>query len=168
MTSTREPSPSLWPLSRSECLDLLATTTVGRVSLMVDQRPQIFPVNYVLDGDTVLFRTAEGTILSHAGLSSVAFEVDRIDESHHTGWSVLVHGRADNITDAVDLGARSPGPMVRHPSPGHHGPAAAGPLSRALTSTARLAGAQPAGLRTRLPPTAGPFPVWPRDATRSS
>jgi nitroimidazol reductase NimA-like FMN-containing flavoprotein (pyridoxamine 5'-phosphate oxidase superfamily) len=102
MTSTREPSPSLWPLSRSECLDLLATTTVGRVALMVDQRPQIFPVNYVLDGDTVLFRTAEGTILSHAGLSSVAFEVDRIDESHHTGWSVLVHGRADNITDAVD------------------------------------------------------------------
>src|SRR6266568_6298955 len=102
MASTREGSSRLWALSRSECRDLLATTTGGRVALVADGRPQIFPVNYVLDGDSVLFRTAEGTILSHAGLTNVAFEVDRIDESSHTGWSVLVHGRADDITDAID------------------------------------------------------------------
>jgi nitroimidazol reductase NimA-like FMN-containing flavoprotein (pyridoxamine 5'-phosphate oxidase superfamily) len=89
-------------LSRAECIDRLASAHVGRLAFTVDGRPEIFPINYALDGETVLFRTAEGTVLSHAGLREVAFEVDHIDEESRTGWSVVVHGHADDIADAID------------------------------------------------------------------
>jgi nitroimidazol reductase NimA-like FMN-containing flavoprotein (pyridoxamine 5'-phosphate oxidase superfamily) len=94
--------PSLELMSRSECLDRLAEARVGRLAFVVDHRPEIFPINYALDGETVLFRTAEGTVLSHAGLREVAFEVDHIDEDTQTGWSVVVQGHADDIADAID------------------------------------------------------------------
>jgi nitroimidazol reductase NimA-like FMN-containing flavoprotein (pyridoxamine 5'-phosphate oxidase superfamily) len=94
--------PSLEPLGRAECLDLLSRAQVGRVAVVVDGHPEIFPVNYALDGDSVLFRTGEGTVLTHAGLTQVAFEVDHIDASTRSGWSVLVQGQADDIGDAID------------------------------------------------------------------
>ena len=90
------------PLGRGECLDLLATASVGRVGLLVDGLPEILPVNYALDGETVLFRTAEGTVLTQASMEVVAFEVDRIDEIDQSGWSVLVQGVAHDIGDAID------------------------------------------------------------------
>ena len=40
--------------------------SVGRLGLLVDGRPEVLPVNYALDGETVLFRTAEGTVLNQA------------------------------------------------------------------------------------------------------
>ena len=41
----QEGTASLEELSRSDCLNLLATTTVGRIALIVDDAPQVFPVN---------------------------------------------------------------------------------------------------------------------------
>jgi uncharacterized protein len=93
---------SLEELSRSECLALLATATVGRVGLLVADLPEILPVNYALDGDTVLFRTAEASVLNQASLTVVAFEVDQIDPTAQTGWSVLVQGTTRDIGDAID------------------------------------------------------------------
>lgn len=89
-------------LGRSECLNFLATANVGRVGLLVDGRPEVLPVNYALDGESVLFRTAEGTVLNQAALSVVAFEVDHLDDADHSGWSVLVQGTAHDIGDAID------------------------------------------------------------------
>jgi nitroimidazol reductase NimA-like FMN-containing flavoprotein (pyridoxamine 5'-phosphate oxidase superfamily) len=89
-------------LGRAECLELLALVRVGRLGLIVDGRPEILPVNYILDGDSVLFRTSESSVLNGASLSQVAFEVDHIDESARSGWSVMVHGRADDIGNAID------------------------------------------------------------------
>jgi nitroimidazol reductase NimA-like FMN-containing flavoprotein (pyridoxamine 5'-phosphate oxidase superfamily) len=93
---------SLEELSRADCLGLLATASVGRVGLLVDGRPEVLPVNYALDGDTVLFRTAEGTVLNQAAFSVVAFEVDHVDEATRIGWSVMVQGGATYIGDAID------------------------------------------------------------------
>ncbi len=93
---------SLEELSRTECLGLLATASVGRLGLLVDGRPEVLPVNYALDGDTVLFRTAEGTVLNQAAFSVVAFEVDHVDEATRIGWSVMVQGGATYIGDAID------------------------------------------------------------------
>jgi nitroimidazol reductase NimA-like FMN-containing flavoprotein (pyridoxamine 5'-phosphate oxidase superfamily) len=105
MTSL-DPSPNviatLEDLGRAECLDLLATATVGRVGLLVDGRPEILPVNYALDGDSVLFRTAEGAVLNQASLTIVAFEVDELDPAMQSGWSVLMQGAARDIGDAID------------------------------------------------------------------
>lgn len=89
-------------LGRTECLNLLALAQVGRVGIVVNEQPQILPVNYALDGDAILFRTAEGSVLNQASMRNVAFEVDRIDETTQTGWSVLVQGHADDIGDTID------------------------------------------------------------------
>jgi nitroimidazol reductase NimA-like FMN-containing flavoprotein (pyridoxamine 5'-phosphate oxidase superfamily) len=105
MTSPdRDPNliASLEELGRPQCLELLATVAVGRVGLLVDGRPEVLPVNYALDGDTILFRTTEGTVLNQASFAVVAFEVDYLDPGDHSGWSVLVQGIARDIGDAID------------------------------------------------------------------
>jgi nitroimidazol reductase NimA-like FMN-containing flavoprotein (pyridoxamine 5'-phosphate oxidase superfamily) len=105
MTSP-DPEPGLTAtfeeLGRTDCLELLATATVGRVGLLVDDRPEVLPVNFALDGDTIVFRTAEGTVLNQASLTLVAFEVDWLDPADHSGWSVLLQGTARDIGDAID------------------------------------------------------------------
>ena len=93
---------SLETLSKGECLELLASASVARVGLVVDGRPLVLPVNYALDGNTIVFRTAEGTVLNEAALRDIAVEVDQIDEATHTGWSVLVQGVAQDVSEAVD------------------------------------------------------------------
>ena len=90
------------PLDRDECLRLLGTAVVGRIGLVVDGRPVILPVNFALDGDKVVFRTAEGTVLTQTSMAPVAFEVDHVDEAGRVGWSVLVRGVARDIGDALD------------------------------------------------------------------
>ena len=74
----------------------LRTETIGRVAVMVDGHPEIFPVNYAVDehGD-IFFRTDPGTKLDAvASAPTVAFEIDGLDEEHRLGWSVLVVGPA--------------------------------------------------------------------------
>ena len=93
---------TLEELSREECFALLATVALGRVGLLVDGKPEILPVNYVVEGSAVVFRTSADSVLNQVALQVVAFEVDRIDESAHTGWSVLVQGVAQDVSSAID------------------------------------------------------------------
>jgi nitroimidazol reductase NimA-like FMN-containing flavoprotein (pyridoxamine 5'-phosphate oxidase superfamily) len=85
-----------------ECLELLRTQQVGRLAVVTPNGPAIFPVNYALGGDRVVFRTDAGTKLDHATLQRVAFEIDAIDAAHGTGWSVVVEGVGTEITAAID------------------------------------------------------------------
>ena len=74
-----------------ECWDLLAGVTLGRLVTSVDGRPEIFPINYVVQRRTVLFRTAEGTKLVSTAINNrVLFEAD--DHNVAEGWSVIVEG----------------------------------------------------------------------------
>ena len=93
---------SMVELDEAECLRLLASTTVGRVGFVVDGRPLVLPVNYAVDGRTVVFRTGEGTVLNRTALQMIAFEVDKIDDETHTGWSVLAQGVAQDVGTAID------------------------------------------------------------------
>lgn len=93
---------TLTALAEDECWQLLASAEVGRVGLLVRDRPEVLPVNYILDGEAVLFRTAEGTVLNEAASEVVAFEVDQLDTVTRAGWSVLVQGSAEDISDSVD------------------------------------------------------------------
>ncbi len=93
---------SMEELDEAECLRLLASTTVGRVGFVVDGRPLVLPVNYAVDGHTVVFRTGEGTVLNRTALQMIAFEVDKIDDETHTGWSVLAQGVAQDVGTAID------------------------------------------------------------------
>jgi hypothetical protein len=85
-------------LTREQCVELLAGEEVGRLAVVIGARPEILPVNYVLDGDGVVIRTAEGSKF-HAVASGapVAFEIDAVDRRRRTGWSVVVHGIAHEV-----------------------------------------------------------------------
>jgi nitroimidazol reductase NimA-like FMN-containing flavoprotein (pyridoxamine 5'-phosphate oxidase superfamily) len=88
-------------LEREECLRLAASQSVGRLAVTVDDHasPLVVPVNYVLDRDVVVFRSGPGAKLHALRETPVSFEVDLIDASHRTGWSVLFRGIAYQATD---------------------------------------------------------------------
>jgi len=91
-------------LSKSECFELLSGERLGRVAVLDDHGPVIFPVNFVLDRHMVVFRTDEGTKLDAACRGGrVAFEIDGTDAAARTGWSVLVRGEATEVTDPAEL-----------------------------------------------------------------
>lgn len=103
MNTTIDRRTHLEVLDRDECVHLLARTHLGRLAIVVDGRPLVFPVNYAMDGDAIVFRTAEGTKLHGAAEHEVAFEIDAFDAAYHGGWSVLVVGVGEQIHDAEDL-----------------------------------------------------------------
>jgi len=89
-------------LSENECIQLLQSRDIGRLALVVDGRPKIFPVNYLFEDGVVVFRSSAGLKLEHSPMTSVAFEVDESDPQTGLAWSVVVEGVAQRITDAVD------------------------------------------------------------------
>jgi uncharacterized protein len=93
-------------LNVDECMRLLTSHVprVGRLAFVVGNRPVILPVNYVFHEGSVVFRSDAGAKLSAASEAAhVAFEVDQIDTTWEEGWSVLVQGRAEAVTDPDEL-----------------------------------------------------------------
>jgi len=91
-------------LSPEQCRDLLRRATVGRVAVTVAALPAIFPVNYTVLDDQIVFRTGEGTKLRAAlERAVVAFQIDHIDESTGTGWSVMAVGLAEELSDPEEI-----------------------------------------------------------------
>jgi nitroimidazol reductase NimA-like FMN-containing flavoprotein (pyridoxamine 5'-phosphate oxidase superfamily) len=89
-------------LSEHECWDLLKSVALGRLVTSVDDRPEIFPVNFVVQRRTVLFRTAEGTkLISTAINNHVVFEAD--EHNVVEGWSVIVKGVARSLRTNEEL-----------------------------------------------------------------
>lgn len=85
-------------IEEKECWELLANHNLGRVAVVVEgDYPHVVPVNYVLVGRTILFRSDAGTKLAAVHRSRVAFEVDEFDLAHEAGWSVVVRGAAQEI-----------------------------------------------------------------------
>ncbi len=104
MTSTPDTRTGLETLSTDECWRLLGEHEVGRLAVSINHHPDIFPVNYRVQDETILVHTGAGLKLAAATLGpSVAFEVDVIDEERHTGWSVVVHGPAVEVTALDEL-----------------------------------------------------------------
>lgn len=89
-------------LSEDESWHRLAGVALGRVATSLAGQPEIFPVNFVVQNRTVLFRTAEGTKLFDIVTNDkVAFEVDDHDAVH--GWSVVVKGRAHVLSTRAEI-----------------------------------------------------------------
>lgn len=87
-----------------ECWLLLGQAEVGRLAVAIRNRPDIFPVNYAVDGESIVINTAPGTKLAAAVLGrAVAFEVDLIDPETRTAWSVVVKGTAQEVTKLEEL-----------------------------------------------------------------
>lgn len=95
-------------LSRSECLQLLAATDVGRLAISGprDRPPVIRPVSYTFDerSQSIVFRTVLGS--KFRGLlvmEQAAFEIDGIDPGDRTAWSVIVSGVTEEITSRDEI-----------------------------------------------------------------
>lgn len=89
-------------LPLSDCWDLLAGVSLGRLVTSVDGNPAIFPVNFAVQNRTILFRTAQGTkLVSTAINNNVLFEADDHDDKQ--GWSVIVAGTARSLRDEDEI-----------------------------------------------------------------
>jgi uncharacterized protein len=101
-----EQATRLVTLDRAECLRLLASTTLGRLAINAPGwPPMIRPVNYAFDerSQSVVFRSGAGsklTALLHA--ERVAFEIDGADPVHRLGWSVIVVGPVEAVTNPAE------------------------------------------------------------------
>jgi nitroimidazol reductase NimA-like FMN-containing flavoprotein (pyridoxamine 5'-phosphate oxidase superfamily) len=91
-------------LSESESETLLRAGVTGRVAVSTPRGPHIVPVNYSVVGDLVVLRTSPYSVVgTHAHGTTVAFEADAFDHSRQRGWSVLVRGLAEVVTDPRTL-----------------------------------------------------------------
>lgn len=85
-------------LTEQECLQLLASHSVGRIAVSIpNDGPLVVPVNYTVGHGVILFRSAYGTKLRALPSRPVSFQVDDVDSVGRTGWSILVRGRAQEI-----------------------------------------------------------------------
>ena len=105
MPAWADPRPGqVGELTRAECFELLASAPLGRVAVTDDLGPVVFPVSFVLDRHTVVFRTEAGTKLDAASRGSrVCFEADGIDVAALAGWSVIVRGEITEVTEESEL-----------------------------------------------------------------
>jgi nitroimidazol reductase NimA-like FMN-containing flavoprotein (pyridoxamine 5'-phosphate oxidase superfamily) len=94
-------------LGREECLRLLASETLGRLAISLrSEVPMIRPVNYVFDerSQSIVFRTDFGSKFQGILVSAkAAFEVDSVDRVRRTGWSVIVTGSVEKVSNHLEL-----------------------------------------------------------------
>lgn len=89
-------------LEHAECLRLLGGASIGRVAFTADALPAVRPVNFVLCGNRIVFRTRPGSRLDAAMRNAiVAFEADDYDQVTHTGWCVTTVGQVSMVDDPV-------------------------------------------------------------------
>lgn len=123
---------STMAMSASDCWDRLRHTTLGRLAVISDNAPDIFPVNYAVEHSSIVLRTGDGTkVEAIAANPQVAFEIDGIDPaavgtesgggvesgggsesgdasgtddaSGAVAWSVVLRGEAKEITRPEEL-----------------------------------------------------------------
>ncbi|MFF0073162.1 helix-turn-helix domain-containing protein [Streptomyces sp. NPDC005494] len=104
--------PQLVELSVEECWGLIGGHGVGRVVVSSENRPAVYPVNYITVGNRIAFRTSPASGPAQTAGEETAFEVDHIDDAFSRGWSVLVVGEARAVTDppTAELLQREAGP----------------------------------------------------------
>ena len=104
----RRPVVTRRAVAAEEALSLLADggQHVGRLVLTVNGVPVVYPLNFAVDGDAIVFRTQVGAKLSAITRSMATFEVDDIDGSGE-GWTVAFEGLAQEVLDADSEGLRA-------------------------------------------------------------
>lgn len=86
-------------LSAAACWALLRDTEIGRIALQGADDIEIFPINFVVDGGSIVFRTAGGTKLTLIGEGArCTFEADGVDDSARLAWSVVLKGSVRPVT----------------------------------------------------------------------
>ncbi|GLX95518.1 pyridoxamine 5'-phosphate oxidase family protein [Herbidospora sp. NBRC 101105] len=113
MNAERETGAStLEELTEQECYERIEPGGIGRVAFGGAPGPTVFPVNYRLIDGQVVFRIRKGGTMDQSLQSGIddlevkiAFQIDRIDEQNHEGWSVLIQGPAHHVSEDELRGA---------------------------------------------------------------
>jgi len=91
-------------LTADQCWQLLRSRDLGRIAASAAGTVDIFAINYAVDGETIIFRTAPGTKLLELAINDrVAFEID--DHGEAEAWSVVVKGRAERVQRQSEMDA---------------------------------------------------------------
>jgi len=113
------PADPLAVLTEDESWARLTSQELGRLVTRVGDLIDVFPVNYIVDSGTILFRTAEGSKLVELTVhDEVLFEVD--DHTDSDAWSVVVRGHArrlatsDEVAEADGLPLRPWVPTLKY------------------------------------------------------
>jgi uncharacterized protein len=85
-------------MTTEECWEMLRANEFGRLAFHLAGEVHLTPINYAVDHDTLLFRTAEGSKLLGVVMNpDVAFEIDEFDEHH--ARSVVIRGVARKLEE---------------------------------------------------------------------
>jgi nitroimidazol reductase NimA-like FMN-containing flavoprotein (pyridoxamine 5'-phosphate oxidase superfamily) len=92
-------------MTPDECRQRLQSRGVGRIGVLADRMVEIYPVNYVVDGDDVVVRVRRGGQIDVGSQEGawVALQIDHADARYHEGWGVLVHGHCTHVDDPDEL-----------------------------------------------------------------
>jgi hypothetical protein len=97
--------PETAQLPPEECWRLLQGASVGRLAVWVKDHPEIFPINFKVHRESLVFRTGAGTKLASALGQMVAFEADGANTDAGVAWSVVVKGSATALAHTPELDA---------------------------------------------------------------
>ncbi len=87
-----------------DCLRLLDSVPVGRIGFFADGEIVILPVNHLVDGQDVIFRTGAGSKLSSVSNKNlVGFEADAYDARTRSGWSVVISGFTEIVESDEEI-----------------------------------------------------------------
>jgi len=85
-------------MTDEECWEFLRSQEFGRLAFHLAEQVHITPINYAVDGETLLFRTAEGSKLLAVVMNpDIAFEADQYDED--SAVSVILRGTARQLDE---------------------------------------------------------------------
>lgn len=91
-------------LDVTDCWSYLRASAIGRLAVIGDDAPEIFPVNYSVEHSAIVFRSAEGgKVDAIRARPRVAFEIDEFEPATNTAWSVVIKGTAKEINDPEEL-----------------------------------------------------------------
>ncbi|WP_090820794.1 pyridoxamine 5'-phosphate oxidase family protein [Arthrobacter sp. yr096] len=91
-------------LSVHDCWKYLQSVSIGRIALINGEEPEIFPMNFVPNYGTVLFRTGPGTKLDALREGAViALEADGFNRYGTVAWSVILKGSPEFVTQPEDI-----------------------------------------------------------------
>jgi nitroimidazol reductase NimA-like FMN-containing flavoprotein (pyridoxamine 5'-phosphate oxidase superfamily) len=99
MSATRQfDSSGLEILDTDESLRLISSVPIGRLVFTLGGLPAVRLINFLVDGDTIVFATGAGDKYRAAQRGDVvAFEADELDAERHLGWTVTVIGHLSVI-----------------------------------------------------------------------
>lgn len=94
-------------LGAEECWHLVGSKGVGRIGFMGESTIQIVPTGYDAQRGKAYFRAGTfGELARRVHGRDVTLQVDDIDRTTFSGWSVVMTGTAHRVEDAATVAAR--------------------------------------------------------------